>query len=145
MWRFSLEKLIAIKCEHYPDSWYVENKEYFSKHGRINDCHLGYHIEGMQEISDHLYQTIDGTDGVLDLQQADIEILDNPVWYYSNSFREAKIKKIVNKEFIANVQYIANHLGWSVDLHEIQRFLNETCEIVNLPMVELEPFPDEDE
>ena len=144
MWRFNLKKLIAIKCEDFPDSWYIENEEYFLKHGRINDCHLDYHIEGMQEIADHLYQTIDGTDGVVDLQQANIEIIDNPVWYYSNSFIEAKIKKIANKEFIANVQYIANYLGWSIDLHEIQSFLNETCEIVNLPKVELEPFHNED-
>lgn len=64
---------------------------------------------------------------------------------YSNSFREAEIKKIANKEFIANVQYIANHLGWAVDLHEIQSFLNEICKIVNLPTVELEPFVGDDE
>lgn len=145
MWRFNLKKLIAIKCEDFPDSWYIDDKDSFLETGRINDCHLNYHIEGMEEIADHLYQTIDGTDGVINLQQVGIEIIDNPVWYYSNSFREAKIKTFANKEFIANVQYIANHLGWSVDLHEIQSLLDETCEIVNLPKVELEPFPDEDE
>lgn len=62
--------------------WLVSPKDFFLTYKHIPDCHANIMISGMEEVSDHTYAALDGSDGRELLIQAGLEILDNPVWYF---------------------------------------------------------------
>lgn len=78
-----MKTMFAVKhktCEY--GEWCLVPKDYWGKYARIPDSHLNLKIPGMQEVSDHTYQTTDGTDGVSNLTNAGITILETPIWYF---------------------------------------------------------------
>lgn len=132
--------LVAIKCEDFENSWYIVDKDYFEKYGRISDKHLNIHLIGMEEIADSTFQTLDKSNGIKLLELNNIPILEEPVWYFSEKYRYNNIKKIADEQFLNNLAECACTYGWNGDYHEVVAFVNWVFDVTESKHVDLTPY-----
>lgn len=80
------EQYVAVK--HKEDAfgeWSLSPKDHFIMYGHIPYARSELTIPNMEEVGYHTFKTLDGSDGIAHLKDANIEILENPNWNGSGS------------------------------------------------------------